>query len=127
MNYEELDAAEAERRKAQQVQYRNKKRTSMIFTFLVSIFEIIVSLFIFAVLFIAFLYIGTRLPNSDEFMGKIFFIATIIILIVSMVLGFNIYKVFCRFLIKKLDLKEKMLESVLIHYETKAERKAGTK
>lgn len=124
MNYEELDAAEAERRKAQQVQYRNRKRTSMIFTFFVSIFEIIISLVIFFALFLSFLAICTRLPNAEAFMGKAFFPGTIIILILSMYIGFKIYKVFCRFLINKLNLKEKMLESVLIHYETKAERKA---
>ena len=56
-------------------------------------------------------------------MTKVFPGVTIFVLVASIVIGFNLYKAFGRFLIKKFDLEEKMLESVVFHFKTRKEQK----
>lgn len=119
MDYSDYDEAAAAKRKKDVVEYRNKKRLSSIFTFCASVFEIVVSFAIFFALYILAVLIITRLPVEDP--SVILFPATIVILVLSIIIGFKIYKVVFRAIIKKKGLEDKLLDSVLYHYKTKKE------
>lgn len=122
MDYSDFDEAELARRKKDQIEYRNKKRNSSILTFCSSLYEIVVSLVIFFVLFLLAAVIVSKTGLQDA--SNLLFYVMIALLIVSIILGFFIYKVTVRAIIKKYHLEDKILDSVLYHYKTKKEIKA---
>lgn len=124
MDYSQLDEEERARRKAETVAYRTKKNTSRMFMVCMSIFEIVVSLAIIIVLFIAAAFVTFKLFKITGTTGQVIFeIVSIIIFIGGMILGFFAYKAFARFVIKKFKLEEKISADILEHYKSKEERK----
>lgn len=118
----DLSEAELARRRKDKIEYRIKKRNSFIFTLCATVFEIAVSFAIFFILFIAAakilaLIVGAEHPNFAEYI----LYASLVIIVLSIVIGFKLYKFTCRKIIKKYDLTNKLLDSVLYHYKTKAE------
>lgn len=89
-----------------------------------SIFEIIVTLAIIIVLFLALAFVMFRLFKATGPAAQIVFeVLSIIIFIGGMVLGFFVYKAFAKWVIKKYNLYEKINKDVLEHYKSKEEQK----
>lgn len=119
VDYDEESKA---KRKKEQVEFRNKKRTSNLFMFFATIFEIVETLLLILLLYIGLVLIISRLFAPDsQVAGTIFQIGTIVIFFGGMVLGFIIYKKAVVFAIKKMKLEDKLSEEVLSHYIKKSE------
>jgi len=120
---EDYDEESKAKRKKEQIEFRNKKRTSNTFMFFGTIFEIIETMAIIVILFIllaAILFKLLGLQNSQVGL-TIFEIGTIVIFIGGMILGFIIYKKAIRFAIKKFNLEDKLTDEVLNHYVKKTD------
>ncbi len=114
---EDLDEESYKKRKQEQVAYREKKRLSTIFMFIATVFEILETLLIMLVLFILDAFILLKIFNPESPTIQIIFqISTIVIFIGSLVLGFLLYKKLIRWVIVKFNLKEKLMDDVIIHY-----------
>jgi len=127
MDYSELDKEDQKRKKAQQIEWRTRKKNSSLFMFISSIFEIIVSLIVIVALFCISALIVFRVFNATGKVGQIVFeILTIASFIGGMIVGFVFYKIGARWAIKKFNLEDKMLEEVTVHYRkvTKEEKLA---
>lgn len=127
MDYSELDKEDQKRKKAQQIEWRTKKKNSSIFMLVSSIFEIIVSLIVIVALFVISALIVFRVLKLDNKAGQIIFeVLTIASFIGGMIIGFIFYKMGARWAIKKFNLEDKMLEEVMVHYRkvTKEEKLA---
>lgn len=117
MDYSELDKAEQERRKKDQIEYRNKKRFSTLFLTLGSIFEIIETLIIiFAGVILSSLLIFRVFHLPTDQSSIVFSIVLIAIFIGGLVLGFIIYKKVVGWVIRKFNLQEKLNDEVVSHY-----------
>lgn len=116
--FDELDQEEQEKRKKAQIEFRNKKKTSRMFIFLGSIFEIIETLFIIVVLFVSFAAIFSRIL-PDEIFAKVYSIITIVIFFGGLFLGFLVYRKFMQVVIEKFNLRDKLTAEVLSHYDKK--------
>ncbi|MDD5929460.1 MAG: hypothetical protein PUC37_06595 [Spirochaetales bacterium] len=112
---EELDEEEKKRRK-EQIEYRNKKRNSNLFTFLATIFEIIetaVVVFLFIILSIIIIDKIDVAENVKSILANVLFIASFF---GGLFLGFFIFKKVVRFVICKFNLEDKLLDSITVHY-----------
>lgn len=119
VDYDEESKA---KRKKEQVEFRNKKRTSNLFMFFATIFEIVETVLLILLLYIGLVLIISKLFAPDsQVAGTIFQIGTIVIFFGGMVLGFIIYKKAVVFAIKKMKLEDKLSEEVLSHYIKKSE------
>lgn len=115
MDYTELDQEEQERRKKDQIAFRNKKRNSRILLFFGCIFEIIETLFIVLALFLISTAIFARvLP--EEIAGKVISISSIVVFFGGLFLGFLVYRTVIRFIIKKFKLEDKLSDEVIKQY-----------
>lgn len=124
MDYQELDEEEKARRKADVIKRRKLNKNSRLFMVGMSIFEIIVTLAIIIVLFLALAFVMFRLFKATGPAAQIVFeVLSIIIFIGGMVLGFFVYKAFAKWVIKKYNLYEKINKDVLEHYKSKEEQK----
>lgn len=124
MDYQELDEEEKARRKADVIKRRKLNKNSRLFMVGMSIFEIIVTLAIIIVLFLALAFVMFRLFKATGPVAQIVFeVLSIIIFIGGMVLGFFVYKAFAKWVIKKYNLYEKINKDVLEHYKSKEEQK----
>lgn len=120
--FDEFDEAEKARRKKEEIAFRNKKNFSRMFVFFGSVFEIIETLAIIIGLFIAFAFILSRILPADIF-NKVYSIVTIAVFFGGLVLGFFIYRALMQFLIEKFDLREKLTDEVLNHYDKQTRAK----
>lgn len=117
MDYRDLDAEAQEKRKKDQVAYRTKKRFSNNFMLLASLFEIIETLVLMCALFLLSAFLFFKVFNvSGENVSNIYWGILVAIFVIGMIGGFLIYKSVIRFVIKKLNLKDKLVDDVLIHY-----------
>lgn len=117
MDYRDLDAEAQEKRKKDQVAYRTKKRFSNNFMLLASLFEIIETLVLMCALFLLSAFLFFKVFNvSGENASNIYWGILVAIFVIGMIGGFLIYKRVIRFVIKKLNLKDKLVDDVLIHY-----------
>lgn len=119
---EDYDEESKAKRKKEQIEFRNKKRTSSIFMFFATIFEIIETLLLIILAYIALVFIISRVfPADSKVAGTIFQIGTVVIFIGGMILGFLIYKKVVVFAIKKMKLEDKLSDDVLNHYIKKTD------
>lgn len=119
VDYDEESKA---KRKKEQIEFRNKKRTSNLFMFFATIFEIIETLLLIILLYVGLVVLISKLFAPDsQVAGTIFQIGTIVIFIGGMILGFIIYKKVVVFAIKKMKLEDKLSEEVLSHYIRKTD------
>jgi uncharacterized membrane protein len=124
---EDLDEESREKRKREQIEYRNKKRTSGIFMFAATIFEIVETIILMLVLFLLTAFILLKCFDPENPAVQIAFqVSTVIIFIGGMILGFLIYKKTVTWAIKKFNLQDKLMDDVVRHYikPTEEEREA---
>ena len=126
MDYTEYDKAEQEKRKQDQIAYRNKKKYSSLFLFIASLFEIAETfLLIFAGIIIISFFMFKVFHLSPETYSTLFSILLIVNLVGGLILGFVIYKKAIIWFIKKRHLEEKLSEEIVDHYlrDPKKEKK----
>lgn len=117
MNTENLSEDEKEKRKQQQIEYRNKKRFSSVFLFIATIFEIIETFLIILVLIVGAIALVTRFVDvSSALFSNILGIIIIVFSLGGLVIGFIIYKKAMGWAINKFNLKDKLLDDVTSHY-----------
>lgn len=126
MDYTEYDKAEQEKRKQDQIAYRNKKKYSSMFLFIASLFEIAETfLLIFAGIIIISFFMFKVFHLSPETYSTLFSILLIVNLVGGLILGFVIYKKAIVWFIKKRHLEDKLSEEIVDHYlrDPKKEKK----
>lgn len=120
---DEFDEKEKERRKQEQIAYRNKKNTTNLFLVFGTIIEIIITFTIVMALVLLTVLIIQKVNLDDTVKGNIFQFTAIADLIIGIILGLNIYKALGRWVIKKWKLQDKLREDTLIHFKTRKEYK----
>ncbi len=117
MDTRDLDEEAKQKRRKEQIEFRTKKRASVRFMLLSSLFEIFETVLIMFLLFFIVSFILFRVFKATGPTGQtVFQILLIAIFIGGMILGFIVYKKCARWYILKFNLKSKLNEEVLIHY-----------
>lgn len=117
MDYQEFDEAEMKKRKQDQIAWRNQKRTTNLFTFLMTIIEIVVTLAVILVLFLATAKICFTAGDANEAsVQKLFLILMVVVFFLGLFLGFLLFKMIARWSIKHFKLEDKLTNEVLNHY-----------
>ena len=119
---DELDEKEREKRKNDQIQYRNIQKTSNLFLFIGTICEILISLAFVFIYFIIAVVIAARLPEGAQ--QIVYNILLIIAFIGGLATGFFVYRTLGRMIIRKTKLHENLREDVLNQFKTHKEFKA---
>ena len=119
---EELSDKEREKRKNDQIQYRNKQKTSNLFLFIGTICEIAISLAFVFVYFVLSVVIASRVPESAQ--QIVYNILLVIAFVGGLASGFFVYRTVGRIIIRKTGLKDKLREDVLNQFKTHKEFKA---
>ena len=119
---DELDEKEREKRKNDQIEYRNKQKASNLFLFFGTICEIILCFGFVFLYFILAIIVTTKIPEAAQ--QFVYNTLLVFSLIGGLVSGFFVYKTLGRLIIKKMNLKEKLREDVLNQFKTHAEYKA---
>ncbi len=119
---DELDEKEREKRKNDQIQYRNIQKTSNLFLFIGTICEILISLAFVLIYFIIAVVIAARLPEGAQ--QIVYNILLIIAFIGGLATGFFVYRTLGRMIIRKTKLHENLREDVLNQFKTHKEFKA---
>lgn len=119
---DELDEKEREKRKNDQIEYRNRQKTSNLFLFLGTVFEIVISMAFVLLYFIIAVVITSKLPESAQQIT--YNILMILAFLGGLVSGFFVYRFLGRLVIKKLKLEDKLREDVLNQFKTHKEFKA---
>ena len=119
---DELDEKEREKRKNDQIEYRNKQKASNLFLFFGTICEIILCFGFVFLYFILAIIITTKIPEAAQ--QFVYNTLLVFSLIGGLVSGFFVYRTLGRLIIKKMNLKEKLREDVLNQFKTRAEYKA---
>lgn len=120
--FDELDEAEKQRRKTEEIAYRNKKKNSNILLFFGTTFEIIESLIIVILFFIISAAIFSRILPEDIF-PKVYNYVSLIAFVGGLILGFKLYKMLMQFVINKFNLRDKLTDEVLRHYDKVTQEK----
>ena len=122
----DFDEQELERRKKDQIAYREKKKTSNMFLFVGTICEVLIAFLLILVLFILSAFIVYRLLDGidTDTQTVIFNILLVITFVGGLAGGFFIYRALGRFVIKKFKLQDKLREDVLNQFKTTKEVKA---
>ena len=118
-----FDEKEKERRKQEQIAYRNRKNTTNLFLIVGTIVEVIITFTIVMALVLLTVLIIQKINLDDTVKANIFQFAAIADLIGGIILGLNIYKALGRWVIKKWNLQDKLREDTLIHFKTRKEYK----
>ena len=119
---DELDEKEREKRKNDQIEYRNRQKTSNLFLFLGTVFEIVISMAFVLLYFIIAVVITSKLPESAQQIT--YNILMILAFLGGLVSGFFVYRFLGRLVIKKMKLEDKLREDVLNQFKTHKEFKA---
>lgn len=119
---DELDEKERQKRKNDQIEYRNRQKTSNLFLFLGTVFEIVISMAFVLLYFIIAVVITSKLPESAQ--QVTYNILMILAFLGGLVSGFFVYRFLGRLFIKKLKLEDKLREDVLNQFKTHKEYKA---
>ena len=119
---DEIDEQERERRKNDQIEYRNKQKASNLFLFVGTICEVGLCFGFVFLYFIISVIIVTKVPESAQ--QILYNILLIISFLGGLVTGFFIYRTLGRLVINKMNLKEKLREEVLNQFKTRKEFKA---
>ena len=118
---DEIDEKEKEKRKNDQIEYRNKQKTSNLFLFIGTICEILISLAFVFVYFVLSVLITTKIPESAQ--QIVYNILLIVAFLGGLVSGFFVYKMLGRLVIRKMNLKDKLRDDVLNQFKTRSEFK----
>lgn len=126
MVHEEIDEKVEAQKKKDIIEFRNKKRTSRIFLFAVTIYEIVETILVVFLLFLLSTFIISKLfGNNPELAQNAFSVAFVVVFIGGLVLGFIIFKKTVQWFIEKYKLEDKLTDEVLYHYkkQTKDDKK----
>lgn len=120
MEYKEHDEAELARRKADQIEWRKIKKTTNLFTFVMTIIEILVTLAVILVLFLLTAKITFAIgdPNAEA-TQRVFLILMLVVFFGGLFIGFILFKLIARWSISHFELEDKLTEEVLNHYSKK--------
>ena len=127
MDKSELTDEEYEKRKAESIANRNKKRYSDIFVLCASLFLIaetmVILLALMLPLFILFSYLIPRFGGTTGVL-MIFEVVKMVGFVGGLILGFMIFRKVINWFIRKNHLEDKLTENVKSHYlkKTKEER-----
>lgn len=130
MDYQEIEDEEKAKRKKAQVEFRTKKRYSLKFQILASIFEIIETVIIMFSLIILSAYLAFGVFHINQESTVLIQIGVIFIFLLGMVLGFIVYKKVIRWYIRKFKKMNKLNDEILVHYfkdDELAKMREGTK
>lgn len=117
MEYKEHDEEEMKKRKQDQIAWRNQKRTTDLFTFIMTVIEIIVTLAVILVLFLITAKICFTAGDPNEAsVQKLFLILMVVVFFLGLFIGFILFKQIARWSIKHFELEDKLTEEVLNHY-----------
>ena len=119
---DEFDEKERERRKNDQISYRNKQKISNLFLFIGTVCEIIISFLFVIIFFILSVLITTIIPESAQ--SIVYNILLILSFVGGIALGFFVYRALGRLIIEKSNLKTKLREDILNQFKTLKEFKA---
>ncbi len=119
---DEFDEKERERRKNDQISYRNQQKTSNLFLFIGTVCEIIISFLFVIIFFILSVLITTIIPESAQ--SIVYNILLILSFVGGIALGFFVYRALGRLIIEKGNLKPKLREDILNQFKTLKEFKA---
>ena len=119
---DEFDEKERERRKNDQIDYRNKQKISNLFLFIGTVCEIIISFLFVIIFFILSVLITTIIPESAQ--SIVYNILLILSFVGGIALGFFVYRALGRLIIEKSNLKTKLREDILNQFKTLKEFKA---
>ena len=119
---DEFDEKERERRKNDQISYRNKQKISNLFLFIGTVCEIIISFLFVIIFFILSVLITTIIPESAQ--SIVYNILLILSFVGGIALGFFVYRALGRLIIEKSNLKSKLREDILNQFKTLKEFKA---
>ena len=108
---EDLDEEAKKRRKAESVEWRNRKHFAGIFMLCATVFEILAAVVSMCVLFAITLFIMLKFFNlrTSPTAVSVFEILSIVIFIAGFYLGFKIYKAVAVWAIKSLILQKSFL------------------
>lgn len=128
MEYTDLDKEEIERRKKDQIAWQNVKKTTNLFTFVMTVIEIAVTLAVILVMFLlAAKIIFTVGDSNSETTQKIFLGAMLVIFFLGLFIGFILFRLIARWSIKHFKLETKLTDEVLNHYTKQPKDKKETK
>lgn len=117
MEYQEHDEEEMKKRKQDQIAWRNQKRTTDLFTFIMTVIEILVTLAVILVLFLITAKICFTVGDPNEAaVQKVFLILMVVVFFGGLFLGFILFRLIARWSIKHFELENKLTEEVLNHY-----------
>lgn len=119
---DELDEKEREKRKQDQIEYRNMQKTSRLFLFFGTVCEIIITMAFVLLYFIIAVVITSKLPESAQQIT--YNILMILAFLGGLVSGFFVYRSLGRLVIKKMKLEAKLREDVLNQFKSRKEFKA---
>ena len=119
---DEFDEKERERRKNDEIDYRNKQKISNLFLFIGTVCEIIISFLFVIIFFILSVLITTIIPESAQ--SIVYNILLILSFVGGIALGFFVYRALGRLIIEKSNLKTKLREDILNQFKTLKEFKA---
>ena len=121
---DEFDEKERERRKNDQIAYRNTKSTSNLFLFIGTILEIVISFAIIIIfILISVLLLSRVFDFPENVTTTLFQILLVIDFIGGLACGFVVYKKLGRWVIKKWQLEDKLRDDVLNQFKTRKEYK----
>ncbi|MBO4638775.1 MAG: hypothetical protein J5710_03375 [Treponema sp.] len=120
--FDEIDEKEREKRKNDQIEYRNKQKSSNLFLFVGTICEIILCFAFVFLYFILAIIITTKIPTEAQ--QYVYNTLLVMALIGGLISGFFVYKTIGRLVINKMNLKDKLREDVLNQFKTHKEFKA---
>lgn len=118
---DELDEKEREKRKNDQIEYRNRQKNSNWFLFLGTVFEIVISMAFVLLYFIIAVIITSKISEGAQ--QIVYNILMILAFIGGLVSGFFVYRFFGRLVIKKMKFEDKLREDVLNQFKTRKEFK----
>lgn len=117
MEYSDLDKEEIERRKKDQIAWQNVRKNTNLFTFIMTVIEIAVTLVVILAMFLlAAKIIFTVGDSTSETTQKIFLGAMLVIFFLGLYIGFILFRLIARWSIKHFKLETKLTDEVLNHY-----------
>ena len=121
MEYKEHDEAELARRKKDQIEWRKIKKNTDLFTIVMTLIEILVTLAVILVLFLltAKITFSVGDPNLES-TQRVFLILMLVVFFGGLFIGFILFKLIARWAIKHFELETKLTDEVLDHYTKKA-------
>lgn len=114
---EELSEKTIAERKSAKIEYRTKKKTSQMFTFFATIFEIVETFLVILALLALEAVVIFKIFKATGPTGQMLFQGlSIVVCVGGFILGFILYKKVVIWVIEKYNLEDKLSDTILKHY-----------